>query len=171
MDVEISYNRQINLFRDGAESLSWRFLGSWLDENSTTEAGAPKRDLVGELGGAGLPEFQWTSNVTYANGPFALFLQGRWIDSGLDDIDFIEGVDIDDNSVESMFYTNLRGSYRGEMSGGGEWEAFVHVANLFDEEPPVMAGWSAFGGTGTATNESLYDTFGRRYTLGFRVQY
>jgi iron complex outermembrane recepter protein len=173
LDLEVSYRRQINLLSDGSESLSLRFLASWLDENSTTEADAPKRDLVGELGGAdsGLPELQWTANFGYDNGPFSLFLQGRWIDSGIGDIDYVEGVDIDDNSVESMFYTNLRASFGREFGGDGRWEAFVHVANLLDEDPPVIAGWSAFGGTGTATNESLYDTLGRRYTVGFQLRY
>ncbi|HEX7081541.1 MAG TPA: TonB-dependent receptor [Gammaproteobacteria bacterium] len=171
LDLEVAYSRDINLFRQGAESLRWRFIASWLDENSTTEAGAAKRDVVGELGGAGVPELQWTSNLAYDNGPFTLFLQGRWIDSGVADIDFVEGVDIDDNSVESMFYTNLRASYRGRLGSGGEWEAFAHIANVFDEDPPLIAGWSAFGGTGIGTNESLYDVLGRRYTVGFQLRY
>ncbi|HEX6993511.1 MAG TPA: TonB-dependent receptor [Gammaproteobacteria bacterium] len=171
LDLEVLYSRDINLFREGAERLSWRFIASWLDENSTTEAGAAKRDVVGEVGGAGVPELQWTSNLAYDNGAFTLFLQGRWIDSGVADIDFVEGVDIDDNSVESVFYTNLRGSYRGQFGSGGEWEAFAHIANVFDEDPPLIAGWSAFGGTGIGTNEILYDVLGRRYTVGFQVRY
>ena len=170
LDLEVGYVRDVDLFRDGTESLGVRFIASWLDENSTTEAGAPKRDVVGEVGGAGVPELQWTTNVTYENGPFALFLQGRYIDSGVADIDFVEGVDIDDNSVESVFYTNLRAGWRGGF-GDGEWEVFGHVANLFDEDPPLIAGWSAFGGTGIGTNENLYDVLGRRYTLGFEVRY
>ncbi|MBN1238941.1 MAG: TonB-dependent receptor, partial [Gammaproteobacteria bacterium] len=171
VDLELAFNRQVDWFREGAESLRWRFLASRLNENSTTEASAPKRDLVGEVGGAGLPEYQWISNVTYANGPFSLFLQGRWIDGGMADIDYVEGVDIDDNSVESMFYTDLRGSWEGQFGNQAEWEAFLHVANLLDEDPPLVAGWSAFSGTGIGTNESLYDIFGRRYTVGFRVRY
>jgi hypothetical protein len=167
----VTYNRPINLFTTGAENLSWRFLGSYLAENSTTDAGAPKRDLVGEVGGAGLPEFQWTSNITYRNGPFGLFLQGRWIDSGLIDIDYVEGVDIDHNTVDSVFYADMRASYRGDFGRSGEWEAFLHVANLFDKDPPLIPGWSDFSGTGIGTNESLYDVLGRRFTVGFRVKY
>jgi outer membrane receptor protein involved in Fe transport len=171
LDLEVTYNRPINLFTTGAENLSWRFLGSYLAENSTTDAGAPKRDLVGEVGGAGLPEFQWTSNITYRNGPFGLFLQGRWIDSGLIDIDYVEGVDIDHNTVDSVFYADMRASYRGDFGRSGEWEAFLHVANLFDKDPPLIPGWSDFSGTGIGTNESLYDVLGRRFTVGFRVKY
>lgn len=172
VDFEVAYSRDINLFRQGAERLGLRFIASKFNENSTTDAGAPKRDLVGELGaGTGIPEWQWTSNLTYSNGPFSLFLQGRWIDSGVADIDYVEGVDIDDNSVESILYVNLRASYRGQFGRSGEWEAFAHVANVFDKDPPLIAGWSAFGGTGIGTNENLYDVFGRRYTVGFQVRY
>ncbi|HEU4617718.1 MAG TPA: TonB-dependent receptor [Gammaproteobacteria bacterium] len=171
VDLEVDYTRPINLFTTGAESLSWRFLASRLNENSTTVAGAPKRDLVGEVGLAGLPELQMTTNVTYRNGPFGLFLQGRWIDSGVADIDYVEGVDIDDNSVESVFYTDLRASYTGKFGQDGEWEAFLHVANLTDKDPPLVPGWSDFGGTGIGTNENLYDVLGRRFTVGFRLRY
>lgn len=171
VDVELALNRQINWFREGAESLRWRLLASKMHENSTSEAGAPKRDLVGEVGVAGLPEYQWVSNVTYGNGPFSLFLQGRWIDGGVGDIDYVEGVDIDDNSVESVFYTDLRAGWEGQFGNDAEWEAFLHVANLLDEDPPLVPTWSAFSGTGIGTNEALYDVFGRRYTLGFRVRY
>lgn len=170
VDVEMSLNREIDWLGTGGESLNWRFLASYLGENSVTEADAPKRDLAGEVGGAGLPEWQWTSNATYSNGPFSLFLQGRWFDSGVDDIDWVEGVDIADNTIESMFYTDARASYTGPTRDG-QWEAFLHVANLFDEDPPLSPGWSTFGGTGFGTNGSLYDMLGRRFTLGFRVEY
>jgi len=171
VDLELAYTRELDLIGNGPESLRLRFIASRINENSTTEAGAPKRDIVGELGAAGVPELQWTANLTYANGPFTLFLQGRYIDSGVADIDYVEGVDIDDNSVPSIFYTNLRAGYRGAFGAGGEWEVFGHVANLFDRDPPLIAAWSAFSGTGIGTNENLYDVFGRRYTLGFKVRY
>jgi len=171
VDFEVAYTRDLNLIGNGSERLGLRFIASRINENSTTEAGAPKRDIVGELGGAGVPELQWTANLTYANGPFSLFLQGRYIDDGVADIDYVEGVDIDINSVKSVLYTNLRAGYRGAFGSGGEWEVFGHVANLFDKDPPLIAAWSAFSGTGIGTNEVLYDVFGRRYTLGFKVRY
>ncbi len=169
VDIELAYTTQVQWFGANNANMSWRFLGSWLKENSTTDAGAPKRDLVGEVGVGGLPEFRWTSNITYAQGPFTVFLQGRWTGSGINDIDYVEGFDIDDNSVESILYTDLRLSYLHTTQNNGEWELFFHTSNLFDEDPPLVAGWSNFSGTGISTNESLYDVFGRRYTAG--VQY
>jgi hypothetical protein len=39
------------------------------------------------------------------------------------------------------------------------------VSNLFDQDPPRAPDWSFIGST--ATNESLFDVLGRRYTVGF----
>lgn len=169
MDLEMSWSTDIDWFGDA--SLRWRFLGSWLKENSTNEAGAAKRDLAGEVGVAGLPEYRWTSNINYTQGPFSVFLQGRWIDGGINDIDYVEGVDIDDNRVDSVFYTDLRFSWTHDTGRNGEWEAFLHVNNLLDEDPPLVSSWSNFSGTGIGTNEVLYDVFGRRYTAGVKFRY
>lgn len=171
VDLEATYNRQLDLFGGGAETLGFRFLGSWLNEHSFTNVDAPKVDQVGELSGAGYPEFRATTNVTYSNGPFSAFLQGRYIDSGILDIDYVEGVDIADNSVSSVFYTDLRLSYGSELSGDREWEVFLNVTNLFDEDPPLVPTWSAFTGTNFSANLGLHDLLGRRYTGGLQVRF
>lgn len=171
VDIELAYTTPVQWFGASDANLSWRFLGSWLKENSSTNAGTPKRDLMGEVGVAGLPEYRWTSNITYSQGPFTAFLQGRWIGSGINDIDYVQGIDIDDNSVESVLYADLRLSYLYPTQSNGEWEVFFHTSNLFDQDPPLVAGWSNFSGTGISTNESLYDVLGRRYTAGVQFSF
>ncbi|MDT8397790.1 MAG: TonB-dependent receptor [Pseudomonadales bacterium] len=175
IDVEMNYRRDINLlgglFNGGAESLSWRFFGTWLDDNSILNPGAAARDeRAGQIaGGFSLPEFKVTTNLTYANGPVSLFLQGRFIDSGKLDRFAVEGVTIDDNSVASMFYTDLNLKYSG-TARGGDWEAFFNVTNLFDRDPPPTPG--TVGRTGTNEfNTSLHDTLGRRFVAGVRLNF
>ena len=170
-DLELSYTRDIPLLGE-IGTLRWRFLGSWLRENATQEEGTPKRDLVGQIGlASALPEYRWTSSVALERGPLNLFVQGRWVDGGVINIDWVEGVDIDNNDIGSAFYADARASYRLDLSTRGEFEAFVHVSNLFDKEPNLIPSWSSFSGTSINTNESLYDVLGRRYTLGVQYRY
>ena len=102
-DFEVGYTHQLG----GGGTLSARVLATWLNENSTTALGAAKRDVAGETGDGSLPEFKSTTYLRYAKGPFSLFAQERFIGSGSLDFDDIEGVTIDDNSVDSRYYTDV----------------------------------------------------------------
>ena len=85
----------------------WRFYGTYLGEkNSIQNKGGPRDDRAGQvgpglLGNLALPKYKVTSNVCSKNGPFAVFLQGRWIDGGLLDRLVIESdVNLIDPSTE-----------------------------------------------------------------------
>jgi outer membrane receptor protein involved in Fe transport len=162
-DIEMNYFTDVG---DGG-TLGLRFFATRLKENSIQNPGAPRDDRVGQLaGGFSLPEYKFTTNVTYSTGPFSLFVQGRWIDSGILDRFRVDGVTIDDNTVDSAFYTDVNASYT--LSGQREWELFFNVTNLFDEEPPLAAG--VVGRTGTNEfNTALHDVLGRRFAVGFRL--
>lgn len=172
MDLEVNYSFPVTLLGGADELMTWRFFGTWLEENSIKNPDAPRDDRVGQMaGGFGLPEYKLTSNLTYTSGPFTAFLQGRWIDSGILDRFRTEGVDIDDNTVDSVFYTDLNLSYSGQqINGQWGWEVFFNVTNLFDEEPPPAPG--TVGRTGTNEfNTGLHDVLGRRYMAGLRVNF
>ncbi len=77
-DFEVGYTHQLG----GGGTLSARVLATWLNENSTTQRGAAKRDVAGETGDGSLPEFKSTTYLRYAKGPFSLFAQERFIGSG-----------------------------------------------------------------------------------------
>ncbi|HEY8520981.1 MAG TPA: TonB-dependent receptor [Gammaproteobacteria bacterium] len=163
-DLEVGYTKQLR----GGATLNARFLATWLHEHSTTQIGSPKRDIAGETGDGSLPEFKSTTYLRYSKGRFSLFAQERFIGSGSLDYDDIEGVTIDDNSVDSRYYTDM-----GVTWGGGsdlEWELFFNVQNLFDRDPPVAASWAQFSGT-RITNDRLFDIFGRRYVLGVDLRF
>jgi outer membrane receptor protein involved in Fe transport len=159
-DLEVGYTRQLS----GGGTLSARLLATWLNENSTTALGAAKRDVAGETGDGSLPEFKSTTYLRYAKGGFSLFAQERFIGSGMLDFDDVEGVTIDDNTIESRYYTDVGFTWapgRGESS----WELFVNVQNLFDRDPPEAASFAQFSGT-RITNDRLFDFYGRRYVIG-----
>ncbi len=159
-DFEVGYTHQLG----GGGTLSARVLATWLNENSTTARGAPTRDVAGETGDGSLPEFKSTTYLRYAKGPFSLFAQERFIGSGTLDFDDVEGVTIDDNTVDSRYYTDV-GMTWGPESASVNWELFFNVQNLFDKDPPPAASFAQFSGT-RITNDRLFDFYGRRYVIG-----
>jgi outer membrane receptor protein involved in Fe transport len=168
-DLEISYSKEMNVFGGGEVFGARVFLG-WLDENSITNVGVPKFNRAGETGALDFPEYKLTANVSYIRGPLSIFVQERWIDSGLRRANEIEGVQIDDNTVDSVLYTDLNVSYEVETDRGMTWEIFGNIANLFDKDPPITANFSDFGGAGQ-TNAGLHDVLGRRFVVGARMQF
>ena len=79
--------------------------------------------------------------------------------------------DIEDNTVSSAFYVDLRLGYAMETAGG-RLELFANALNLFDRDPPVVASWDgALAQTSSQVNFGLFDLLGRRYLLGFNFKY
>jgi outer membrane receptor protein involved in Fe transport len=178
VDLELSYRSQLSFLGGGAESLNGRFLGTWLDENSIQNPGAPRDDRAGQIGGGlSLPKYKLTANLTYANGPVSVFLQERWIDGGKLDRTRVESdvaipgvLTIDDNHVRAAWYTDLRLTYTIDTAGGNSWQIYGDVTNLFNEAPPSVPGTMGRAGT-NEFNASLYDTVGRRFVAGVRFSY
>lgn len=169
VDLEATYRTDVNWLGNNAESISVRALASWLGENSTTNPGAPTVDRAGDVGTSGLPEWRGILSVSYNNGPLSTYLQGRYIGSGLRNSTWVQGVDIDDNTIDSVWYTDLRLSY-DLPSRQGDFEVFAHIANLFDRNPPVVAGYNSFTGV-SQVNQRVHDLFGRSYTVGVNYRY
>jgi outer membrane receptor protein involved in Fe transport len=174
VDFETTFTRDVHLL-GGPEAVQVRLLASWLGENSMTFARLPKVDRAGQTGGsangfAAFPDLQLTGTFTYKRGPWQLYLQGHYIHSGSLAEPLKPGIDIDDNSVSSVFYTDAVLSYTGSLSGDSTWEVYGHVENLFDRDPPRAADFSDFNGA-TDTNESLFDVLGRRYSAGVRIKF
>jgi outer membrane receptor protein involved in Fe transport len=176
-DLELNYSG----IEVGEGTLSWRLLGSRLDENSILTPGSPRIDRAGDVGSEGLPDTKVTTSLRYNRGPVSLFLQERYIGGGMNDRDLIESpvripglppgtATIDDNTVDSVLYTDLTFNYAGGRSGATPWEVFFTVNNLFDEPPPDM--YTVVGRAGVGgPNTLLYDTIGRRFTAGVRVNF
>jgi iron complex outermembrane recepter protein len=78
---------------------------------------------------------------------------------------WVEGIDIDNNSISSAKYTNARFSYNGEMANGATWGVSLDVTNLFDRGPPRIAGLAGQGVPGD------YDIYGRRYFVTLRATF
>ena len=152
----------------GEGTLGWRLLATRLNENSVLTPGSARDERAGDIG-AGLPQNKVTTSLRYARDAWSVFLQGRFIDDGKMNRTFTEGVQVDNNTVDSVFYTDLTFRFTGQ-GGTAPWEVFFTANNLFDETPP--ASYSGLGRAGVpGPNSILYDTIGPRYVAGVRVSY
>ncbi len=168
-DFEVQYRREVNWF-GGGEQMSFRMLHTHLSENSSQGFQSPKIDRAGQIFGLyDLPTDKITAQLRYARGPLSAFVQARWIDEGIRDVLETEGVDIDDNTIDSVTYVDLNVRYDIE-AGDGVLELYGNVQNVFDEEPPISPNFGFFGANATQTN-GVYDLIGRRYTLGARFTF
>ena len=179
VDAEASYSTPLALF-GGEESISARVFASWLIDRSdvsfngtlTQQAG-----LVGlnpQTGAQGIfPKFKATGNLTYRNGGFTTFVQGRLTGSGqsVDPATLPEGLIVGEDllNVPEVFYLDARFSYAFDFANGNTLELFISGTNLLDKDPPVTPYYSAFLGYGQAYNTGLYDVLGRRLNFGFKV--
>ncbi len=167
VDMEASYRRPVEWF-GGGESIAIRAFTTFTNELSTTNAGAAKVDRVGQTGLAGgAPKWQASLALNYTRGPLSVVAQERFISRGVYDATYT-AADIDDNSISSAAYTNLRLSYDINPADT-DMTIYANVTNLFNEDPPLVGSWSFIGSS--ATNESLFDVLGRRYTVGVRMSF
>jgi outer membrane receptor protein involved in Fe transport len=72
--------------------------------------------------------------------------------------------------VDSAFYLDLRLTYGFELGSGTEIETFAAVTNLTDQDPPVTPYYSVFGARSIQTNSVLFDSLGRRFTIGVKLK-
>ena len=173
VDLELNYSG----ISVGRGTLSWRFLASRLNENSILTPGSPRDDRAGDVGVNGLPKDKVTTSLRWAQGPVSIFLQERYIGGGVMDHRLTESsvtipgvTTIDNNQVDSVTYTDLTFSYSGGRSSGSPWQAFLTVNNLANTVPPAT--YPGLGRAGVpGPNTFLYDTIGRRWVAGVRVNF
>jgi iron complex outermembrane receptor protein len=169
IDFELGYRRNVDWF-GGGEVIGVRLLSSHLGENSTQGYQSPKIDRAGQLYLFEFPKDKILASFDYSRGPLTVFLQGRRVDSGYRDTTWVEGVDIDDNTIDSVTYWALNLRYAMDV-GDGTWEFYGAVNNLTDEDPPVVPNFSLFGASANQTNSGLHDLLGRRYTFGIAISF
>ncbi|HEX6022605.1 MAG TPA: TonB-dependent receptor, partial [Solirubrobacter sp.] len=167
-DFEIGYQRGVDWFSSRDESLSIRVLGGKLDERTSTVVGGTPAEFAGTRG---YPDRTVNVTASYRVGAWSVQVQERFIDEVILNRTWVEGVDVDRNTIPSRAWTNLVLGYGGEMrSGGGSWRLTLSVQNLFDKDPPIIPA-SVDSRFGAQATDSTYDEWGRRYQLGFNMEF
>jgi iron complex outermembrane recepter protein len=170
VDLDASY--RMNLAGGNAV---FRLLGTRLLEQSTTTpsftaAGGARSSYIDRVGDMGLGYAKWllSGTASYDRGPIGADVVARFVSDGKFNTTYVPG-DLDPRftDVPSMFTIDLGAHYRLESVAGGP-EVYFNVSNLLDRDPPLIPGASLIG---FQTNSTLYDTMGRYYTLGLRMQF
>ncbi len=164
VDLNLRYRMEPDFFGSEVESLSISALASYLKERSTT---SPAGTYVNSVGGTLYPDYTGTLTANYGIGPWSVQWQQRFISESLYNTTWVEGREIDDNSLPFYSWTNLQAGYRADMDSGGTWTVTLSVNNLFDKAPLIQPALGGLGGQGGGTG----DEYGRRYQLGVNVSF
>lgn len=170
IDFEISYSTDIDWF-GGGESLTTRFLGSYLRENSSTNSVGLKNETTGVYG---LPETNFQISGAYIRGPLSWSLQARYTDDTFQNLNWNHlGAstrwDVLDNVIESQVLVDTRVGYNFEVMGSN-LNVYATINNLFDEDPiPSLGAFDTFGNA--APNGVVGDLRGRRYVVGLNFDF
>jgi outer membrane receptor protein involved in Fe transport len=158
IDYEIAYGTNV-----GAGALNVRLLTTQLMRLMVLGV-----NRAGEIGtGTSSPRWRGTLSASYAQGPWTLFGQTRYIDNGTYD-DTFGPMAIADNEIASRTYVDASVQYEFGSQSFERLQLFARVSNLFDKEPPVLANANQ---NAAPTNVALYDVAGRSFAVGMRVDF
>jgi outer membrane receptor protein involved in Fe transport len=159
LDIELGY---VHAIADG--QLSVRMLTTYVDKLVTTVSGVPT-DRAGQVGsGAGVPHWRGNLSMGYRTAKYDAGILYRYVQGGTYDNTFVEGIDINDNSVGGRGYIDLNGTYKITDN----IDLYGKINNLLDADPPATP--NIISQTIYASSP-FYDRTGRYYIGGVRVRF
>lgn len=167
IDIEFSYRQPLDEISSLPGTINFRTFATHTIKYTTSDGLSTMR-LDGQVVNtvASAPSWIVNTNLGYDVGRFGMQVQGRFISASKYDNAYVDGVDINDNSVASRFYVNLSAQYKLLDSDLGNVEIFAVVNNLMDKDPPLVPVY----GVG-ATNFAYYDVIGRAGKVGLRFKF
>ena len=136
----------------------------WRETSVATTINNVTTDRAGQVGSGGAPEWRGNISADYRTPQFSVGALVRFVDGGTYDNTYVEGIDINDNSVSGRTYLDFNGAFHINDN----FEVFGKVNNVMNVDPPatpqVLAG-SLYAGS------SHYDRIGRFYTGGVRMRF
>jgi outer membrane receptor protein involved in Fe transport len=140
-----------------------RAIATYVGKLVTTVNGV-STDTAGQPTSGGLPHWRGNVTVTYDSEKLTLMAEGRYVGGGLFNSTFIQGVDINDNSVPSRFYINFSAQYQLTE----HLQVFGRVSNLLDWDPPIVP--NALNEPHAAVSP-FFDVVGRDFVVGVRFKF
>jgi outer membrane receptor protein involved in Fe transport len=124
--------------------------------NGTEFAGFSSADF------GALPQWKANTRLTYSDDTLNVSLNWQYIGKSTDTFGDIGGA-FGTGPIKAQNYFDLN----ARVNVGEQFEFFGGVQNLFDKQPPSVAS----GFTATNTDETLYDTLGRRFFIGAKASF
>ena len=157
MDIEAVYRTRL-----GGGTFSLRGLANYVKSLETITNGVSVDNAGTAV--AGVPHWRFNIEGVYRTGPVTFRTLVRYMGGGLFNPTYVEGVDIDDNTVPSRTYIDAAFSYRMDE----HVEVFGKVENLLDKDPPITTSSLI---SPQAASSVLYDVRGRYFSMGARVSF
>lgn len=128
--------------------------------------GAEADPIDGEVGAA---KDRFTASVGLVSDQFGLNFTGTYIGRSELDDGFLASYGLEPGAIKipAEFYLDAQASFRA----ADQFEFFIGVDNLLDNDAPFIRSGISGNTTGTTTNASVYDVFGRRYYAGARFRF
>ena len=175
VDIESSYRRPL-----WNGTLTLRALATHVIERRIDD-GITVTEMAGD-NSASAADWRWLGMASYDKGNYAISLIGRGVSSGKLENAYIEcsvncpvstvaNRTIDRNDVSGAVYADLSLTYRLAHRGFKNFELFFKVDNLTDRDPPPAGGITGASFVDPGANPLLYDTIGRAYRAGVRMQW
>lgn len=163
IDAQLAYNMPLaDMIAGAGGNLSILLTGNWTLKHGTDVGSALGFDnRVGDIQ-SGVPRFRGFANLGYELDRFAINTQVRVIGASKYNIDYVEGVNINENDIPAVAYVDLSMSY----GITDEIEIFGVADNLLDKDPPLAP--STFG---YPTQPAFFDMIGRTYRFGIRGRF
>jgi iron complex outermembrane recepter protein len=129
--------------------------------------GTPKDHSAGEIGTA---KDRFTAFVGYSDDTINWNFTGTYIGRSCeDDATLSAFFDLPRCAIKvgAEFYLDTQATFKA----GDNFEFYVGVDNLLDNDAPLILTNTTFNTTGTDTAADVYDVFGRRYYAGARLRF
>jgi outer membrane receptor protein involved in Fe transport len=159
IDIDASYATRV-----GEGQLTVRALANYVDRYRSQFPNSPIVDGLSATAG----RVPWRANFlgTFTQGGFSATVSERFVSAGKYDATYVEGIDINDNSTPSRFYTDL--TLEQKIPGDANFTVYVQATNLFNRRPPLVPIQTTLQ---QYTYAALYDVIGRYITAGVRVKF
>lgn len=156
LDIEAAYRIPL-----GSGSLSLRTLANYVKSLETINNGVAI-DNAGAVV-AGVPHWRVNFEGVYRTGPLTLRAVARYVEGGLFNATYVEGVDIDDNTIPGRTYVDTSFNYQITPNVA----LFGKIENLFDRDPPITTSSLI---SPQAASSVLFDVRGRYFSMGARFR-
>lgn len=165
IDWEMSYRVPLDTMFDTSSRLDLRVIGGY-NPTRKTKANEGARPLQAANTG-GNPKTKINFVANYANGPFSLNAQARYIGETQRTRD--ETIFFADNTVPAITYVDATVGYKFRVAEA-DLEAFLTVNNLLNKDAPFVPS-TGQPGINYPTVQGLFDVVGRYYTTGIRFRF
>lgn len=184
LDFDVTYDvplESMDWFGPIPGSLILHGLATNYIQNYLNDGFNPPTDVAGVNIGNGTPDWIYRVSATYSTDPWLFDLTGRGVSGGKYANEYVvctTGCPVSTvanrtanmNSIEGAFLVDATATYSFDAYGAG-LETYFSVKNMFNTEPPPVG--NGPDGLNTPaynqTNNNLYDTIGRTFRVGLRV--